>query len=95
MPQTSCFHLQQLVVLEPFRGSNSNVFHCCRYGYLTWEWRNGLRGYTYPTMFAVIYKLLGILHMDSRTLVVSMLHLHFELQLSLYYALGITKQNVL
>lgn len=47
---------------------------CCSYGYLTWEWHNGLRGYMYPTMFAVIYKLLGILHMDSRTLVVSMLH---------------------
>jgi len=25
----------------------------------------------YPTLFAVIYKLLGILHIDSRTLVVS------------------------
>jgi len=49
-----------------------DINFCCRYGYLTWEWQNGLRGYMYPTMFAVIYKLLGFLHMDSRTLVVSL-----------------------
>jgi len=51
---------------------------------LTWEWRNGLRGYIYPTVFAVIYKLLGILRMDSRTLVVCMPH-DFELQLMLTF----------
>ena len=76
--------LTPLALLTSLVGSrnNSNIFCCCRYGYLTWEWHSGLRGYTYPTIFAVVYKLLGILHMDSRTLVVSMLHLlFFELQL--------------
>jgi len=82
--------LTPLALLTSLVGSrnNSNIFCCCRYGYLTWEWHSGLRGYTYPTVFAVVYKLLGILHMDSRTLVVSMLHLlFFKLQLCLLFTL--------
>jgi len=66
--------------------SNTNPCFCCSYGYLTWEWHKGLRGYTYPTVFAVVYKLLGILHIDSRTLVVStsfMLFFHPSLLLRL------------
>jgi len=62
-------HICQIHILEPSVKSSSTFY--CRYGYLTWEWHSGLRGYTYPAMFAVVYKLLGILHMDSRTLVVS------------------------
>jgi Alg9-like mannosyltransferase family len=42
-----------------------------RYGYLTWEWRHGLRGYLYPASFASVYKLLALLHIDSRTFLVS------------------------
>ena len=40
------------------------------YGHLTWEWKNGLRGYTYPAMFAALFKILGILHLDTRILLV-------------------------
>ncbi|KAJ8029122.1 GPI mannosyltransferase 3 [Holothuria leucospilota] len=34
------------------------------YGYQTWEWRTGLRGYTYPLIFASLFKLLQFLHLD-------------------------------
>nr|XP_054754334.1 GPI mannosyltransferase 3-like [Lytechinus pictus] len=33
-------------------------------GYLTWEWRTGLRGYAYPTIFVILYKILAILKLD-------------------------------
>nr|XP_045015867.1 GPI mannosyltransferase 3 isoform X3 [Jaculus jaculus] len=35
------------------------------YGYLTWEWTEQLRGYTYPLIFASIYKILYLLGKDS------------------------------
>lgn len=35
-----------------------------RYGYLTWEWKEGIRSYFYPAIIAVVYKILGILHLD-------------------------------
>ncbi|XP_067161600.1 GPI mannosyltransferase 3 isoform X2 [Apteryx mantelli] len=35
------------------------------YGYLTWEWENGLRGYSYPLIFASIYKVLQLLAKDD------------------------------
>ncbi|XP_071478286.1 GPI mannosyltransferase 3-like [Diadema antillarum] len=34
------------------------------YGYLTWEWQSGLRGYTYPALFAAQYKILAMLNLD-------------------------------
>jgi phosphatidylinositol glycan class B len=37
------------------------------YGYLTWEWQQGLRGFTFPLFFAGAFKLLHILGMDSAT----------------------------
>src|SRR5688572_14756226 len=43
---------------------------CFRYGHLTWEWKQGIRSYTYPLIFAVLYKLLAIFHLDSRFFVV-------------------------
>ena len=42
-----------------------------RYGHLTWEWTHGLRSYLYPAMFASVYKLLALLHLDSRLMLVS------------------------
>lgn len=42
------------------------------YGHLTWEWRNGLRGYLYPSIFAVFYKLLAILGLDNRLLLIKL-----------------------
>ncbi|XP_068693821.1 GPI mannosyltransferase 3-like isoform X3 [Montipora foliosa] len=37
------------------------------YGYLTWEWKEGLRGWTVPLIYATGYKLLACLGLDSST----------------------------
>lgn len=37
------------------------------YGYLTWEWQEGLRGYTFPLFFAGAFKLVHILGLDNTT----------------------------
>ena len=41
------------------------------YGYLTWEWRKGIRGYTYPAMFAAVHKLLSLIKLDFGPVLVS------------------------
>lgn len=41
------------------------------YGYLTWEWEKGIRSYVYPMIFTILYKFLGILHLDTANLIVS------------------------
>lgn len=35
------------------------------YGYLTWEWAEGIRGYFHPLLFAALYKLLALTQLDS------------------------------
>ncbi|XP_021771583.1 GPI mannosyltransferase 3-like [Chenopodium quinoa] len=35
------------------------------YGHLTWEWKRGIRGYLHPLLFAVLYKVLAFLHLDT------------------------------
>uniref|UniRef100_A0A0E0JKE4 Mannosyltransferase n=1 Tax=Oryza punctata TaxID=4537 RepID=A0A0E0JKE4_ORYPU len=35
------------------------------YGHLTWEWKRGLRSYLHPFIFAALYKILSLLHLDS------------------------------
>jgi len=35
------------------------------YGHLTWEWRAGIRSYLHPLPFALLYKLLALLGLDS------------------------------
>ena len=40
------------------------------YGYLTWEWKVGIRSYAYPLLFATLYKLLDILGLDNRLMLV-------------------------
>ncbi|XP_072236599.1 GPI mannosyltransferase 3 isoform X1 [Leuresthes tenuis] len=35
------------------------------YGYLTWEWKAGIRGFSYPLFFAFIYKILHLINYDS------------------------------
>ncbi|KAJ1277496.1 hypothetical protein BS78_04G008400 [Paspalum vaginatum] len=35
------------------------------YGHLTWEWQRGLRGYLHPLIFAALYKVLALLHLDT------------------------------
>ena len=40
------------------------------YGYLTWEWTEGIRSYLYPFFFHVLYKALDILSLDYDSVVV-------------------------
>ncbi|KAI3747923.1 hypothetical protein L6452_10662 [Arctium lappa] len=35
------------------------------YGHLTWEWTKGIRSYLHPMIFAVLYKVLSVLHLDT------------------------------
>jgi phosphatidylinositol glycan class B len=35
------------------------------YGHLTWEWKRGLRSYLHPLIFAALYKILALLHLDN------------------------------
>ncbi|CAL1542889.1 unnamed protein product [Lymnaea stagnalis] len=42
------------------------------YGYLTWEWREGLRGYSYPLIFAFFFKILEFLGLDSRMMLIKL-----------------------
>ncbi|GKD06168.1 GPI mannosyltransferase 3 [Tanacetum coccineum] len=35
------------------------------YGHLTWEWTEGIRSYLHPMLFALLYKVLSILHLDT------------------------------
>lgn len=37
---------------------------------MTWEWREGLRGFSYPLLFAFFYKIFNLLGLDSRTVLV-------------------------
>ncbi|XP_056121925.1 GPI mannosyltransferase 3 [Rhinichthys klamathensis goyatoka] len=40
------------------------------YGYETWEWKEGIRGYSYPLLFALMYKLLDLMNYDTAYLLV-------------------------
>ena len=40
------------------------------YGYLTWEWKEGLRGWTAPLIYAISYKLLAFFGLDTSITVV-------------------------
>ncbi|KAH8303800.1 hypothetical protein KR018_006602, partial [Drosophila ironensis] len=40
------------------------------YGYLTWEWLQGIRSYVYPLLIAGLYKILALLQLDSARLLV-------------------------
>ncbi|XP_057249239.1 mannosyltransferase APTG1 isoform X2 [Beta vulgaris subsp. vulgaris] len=35
------------------------------YGHLTWEWKRGIRSYLHPLLFALLYKILAFLHLDT------------------------------
>ena len=60
------------------------MYLLCRYGYKTWEWRYGLRSYFYPGVFALVYKVLGVLHMDSRLLLVSIFKIIYASRLKVH-----------
>ena len=36
-----------------------------RYGHLTWEWKKGIRSYLHPMVFASLYKVLALCHLDT------------------------------
>ncbi|KAJ2503097.1 glycosylphosphatidylinositol anchor biosynthesis [Coemansia sp. RSA 1972] len=39
------------------------------YGFVTWEWRHGLRGFAHPMLFACVYKALQVLGLDDTRLI--------------------------
>lgn len=41
------------------------------YGYLTWEWHKPIRGFTYPLLYAALYKTLALLKLDYPILLVN------------------------
>uniref|UniRef100_A0A8C3AYZ0 Mannosyltransferase n=1 Tax=Cyclopterus lumpus TaxID=8103 RepID=A0A8C3AYZ0_CYCLU len=57
----NCFLVQTSFVPDEYWQSLEVV----TYGYVTWEWKEGLRGFTYPLFFAFIYKLLYFINYDS------------------------------
>ncbi|MPC28319.1 GPI mannosyltransferase 3 [Portunus trituberculatus] len=42
-----------------------------RYGYKTWEWREGIRSVLYPASFAALFKMLSFIGADTPVLLVS------------------------
>ncbi|XP_001600895.2 GPI mannosyltransferase 3 isoform X1 [Nasonia vitripennis] len=40
------------------------------YGYLTWEWINGIRSYMYPFLISLLFSLLKFLSLDTPTLLI-------------------------
>ncbi|XP_034536330.1 GPI mannosyltransferase 3 [Notolabrus celidotus] len=62
----NCFLVQTSFVPDEYwqslEVSHRMVF---KYGYLTWEWKEGLRGFSYPLLFACIYKILYSINYDS------------------------------
>ncbi|KAM5235547.1 GPI mannosyltransferase 3 [Ctenodactylus gundi] len=67
----NCFLVQTSFVPDEYWQS-LEVAHrmIANYGYLTWEWTERLRGYTYPLIFASIYKILHLLGKDSVQLLI-------------------------
>ncbi|KAK9210514.1 hypothetical protein WN944_002885 [Citrus x changshan-huyou] len=43
------------------------------YGHLTWEWKKGIRSYLHPMLFALLYKILAFLHLDTPFFMVNIL----------------------
>ncbi|KAJ5075100.1 gpi mannosyltransferase 3 [Anaeramoeba ignava] len=41
-----------------------------KYGYLTWEWKEKLRGFLHPLIFAVLYKILQIFQLDKNWILI-------------------------
>ncbi|XP_047436833.1 GPI mannosyltransferase 3 [Mugil cephalus] len=62
----NCFLVQSSFVPDEYwqslEVSHRMVFN---YGYLTWEWKTGIRGFSYPLFFAFIYKILHFMNYDS------------------------------
>ncbi|XP_066052745.1 GPI mannosyltransferase 3 [Chamaea fasciata] len=67
----NCFLVQTSFVPDEYWQSlevaHRMVFN---YGYLTWEWTSSLRGYSYPLIFASMYKALQLLAKDNVQLLI-------------------------
>ncbi|XP_040890506.1 GPI mannosyltransferase 3 [Toxotes jaculatrix] len=62
----NCFLVQTSFVPDEYWQSLEVSHHMVfNYGYLTWEWKAGIRGYSYPLLFAFFYKILHIINFDS------------------------------
>ncbi|KAA8595598.1 hypothetical protein FQN60_010889 [Etheostoma spectabile] len=61
----NCFLVQTSFVPDEYWQSLEVSHRIVTYGYLTWEWRAGIRGFTYPLFFACIYKILYFMNYDS------------------------------
>ncbi|KAM4829120.1 GPI mannosyltransferase 3 [Thomomys bottae] len=67
----NCFLVQTSFVPDEYWQSLEVAHHMVfNYGYLTWEWTERLRGYTYPLIFASIYKILHLFGNDSVQLLI-------------------------
>ncbi|XP_058485511.1 GPI mannosyltransferase 3 [Solea solea] len=62
----NCFLVQSSFVPDEYwqslEVSHRMVFN---YGFLTWEWKTGIRGFSHPLVFAIIYKILHLVNLDS------------------------------
>ncbi|XP_011608620.2 GPI mannosyltransferase 3 [Takifugu rubripes] len=67
----NCFLVQSSFVPDEYWQSLEVSHHMVfNYGYLTWEWKSGLRGFSYPLVFAFIYKILYYINCDSAYLLI-------------------------
>ncbi|XP_030649969.1 GPI alpha-1,2-mannosyltransferase 3 [Chanos chanos] len=67
----NCFLVQTSFVPDEYWQSLEISHHMVfNYGYETWEWKEGIRGYFYPFIFAVLYKILHLLNYDTVQLLV-------------------------
>ncbi|CAL1604053.1 unnamed protein product [Knipowitschia caucasica] len=62
----NCFLVQTSFVPDEYWQSLEISHHMVfNYGYMTWEWKEGIRGYSYPLLFAFVYKILFYINYDS------------------------------
>ncbi|XP_077324513.1 GPI alpha-1,2-mannosyltransferase 3 [Lithobates pipiens] len=62
----NCFMVQTSFVPDEYWQSLEVAHNMTfNYGYLTWEWNEGLRGFTYPLLFASVYKVLDWIGKDE------------------------------
>ncbi|XP_028562723.2 GPI alpha-1,2-mannosyltransferase 3 isoform X1 [Podarcis muralis] len=67
----NCFLVQTSFVPDEYWQSLEVAHHMVfNYGYLTWEWTEGLRSHLYPLLFASIYKVLHLLDKDDVQLLI-------------------------
>ncbi|CAJ1049174.1 GPI mannosyltransferase 3 [Xyrichtys novacula] len=62
----NCFLVQTSFVPDEYWQSVEVV----TYGFLTWEWKEGIRGFSYPLLFAAIFKILNLINYDSVLLLI-------------------------